>query len=93
MEEQKERPNKTWRLWVTCICLALATVLLIYYFTGNFITESILEVVTGFILLANIFLLQDLIGKLRLNKRLENLLQTICIGLMMTIIIASYFLY
>ncbi|KGL41189.1 hypothetical protein DUK53_06840 [Listeria sp. SHR_NRA_18] len=90
---EKRNIHATWKFWRVGLCLALIIITVLYYISKNSITKSILEVTIGFILLANILCLFSLIGKLKLNKVLENVLQIICVVMFVSTLIASYFLY
>ncbi|WP_228473374.1 hypothetical protein, partial [Listeria seeligeri] len=64
-----------------------------YYMMESSWAKSIIEVSVGFILLANIFMLSDLIGKMKLNKRIQESLEITCVIMFVSILISSFFLY
>lgn len=69
----------------------LVVTVIVYYLWELPGAQSIIEVSVGFILLANIFMLFDLIEKM--NKKIQGYLQTICISMFVIVIISSFFLY
>lgn len=87
------KKNKSWKYFKLSLCFLLVVTVIVYYLWELPGSQSIIEVSVGFILLANIFMLFDLIEKMNKNKKIQVYLQTICISMFVIVIISSFFLY
>lgn len=87
------KKNKSWKYFKLSLCFLLVVTVIVYYLWELPGARSIIEVSVGFILLANIYMLFDLIEKMNKNKKIQGYLQTICISMFVIVIISSFFLY
>ncbi|HHQ0430368.1 TPA: hypothetical protein ACSK5R_002350, partial [Listeria innocua] len=71
------KKNKSWKYFKLSLCFLLVVTVIVYYLWELPGAQSIIEVSVAFILLANIFMLLDLIKKMNKNKKIQGYLQTI----------------
>ncbi|MBC2011993.1 hypothetical protein [Listeria marthii] len=87
------KEHKSWKHFKLGVILLLIVTVIAYYLLELSWAKSIIEVSVGFILIANIFMLSDLIGKMKLNKRIQESLEITCVIMFVSILISSFFLY